>query len=1014
MAISRAPHLPAIFGREREVARGTRLVEEALAGQGSLLLISGEAGIGKTALAAALGARATARGATVQIGRCYDLTETPPYGPWAELFAQLPAHDSLPLPTVVSRGAPPPHGATSPAALFAEVLDYLAMVAATQPRVLVLDDLHWADPASLDLLHALARQLAPLPIVLIATYRDDELHAGHPLAQLLPALVRESQAARLDLRRLDAEAIGPLVAARYALSPADRDDLVRYLHDRTDGNPLFIGEMLRTLEDEAVLRRVDEGWIFRDVSRVRVPALLRHVIERRMERLGDAARSVLALAALIGQDVPLPLWRAVAAMKEEQLLLVVERAVAARVLEESATGIDVRFTHALIRQALYEGITPPRRRIWHRQVAEWLADAPAPDPDVIGYHFRQAGDARAADWLIRAGERAQHSFLWQAAIERFEAAALLMEGDAQRARARGWLLVRLAWLRRFSHPQEGIIALDDAVRIAHVAQDDALAAFASFYRGIVRYHRGELRQGVTEMIGGMDALDALADAAHPYGAVPPDILAYAGDPRGTLVGFLAGAGQYREALRVGERTTASALPGVEVSHGVGIAAAALGQPGVAAEAFARARREYQALGQYLSAGESAMDQLRWFTLPYHADQRVAREELAREAEEAWARARGALDGLPPRLARLSLLFLDGTWGEARTIATTARAIGIFRNMARSVLGPLARAQGDVELAWAVVHEDLPAGPESVPGDTYFPTALILLRLAAQLALDSGDHPTAHRWLDAHDRWIAWSGSVVGRAEGLLGWAAYYRETGNTPRATEVATAALTQATAPHQPLALLAAHRLRGGLAHDAGDTPTAIAHLDTALALAEACAAPFERAQTLVAYALTQGDADAMATLLAAEEIARTLGARPLLWQAYLQSGHRAYLRHRYADAERAYLSAQTIIAELAGQQENPHAGSRFHDTVMASIPQAYRLQAGKAGHGGLTAREREVVARIAGGSSNREIADALFIAEKTVEMHVSNSLSKLSFRSRAQLAAWAVARDADTPPSS
>jgi DNA-binding CsgD family transcriptional regulator len=1004
MAVSRASPLPMMVGRERELARGARLVDDALAGRGALLLISGEAGIGKTALAEAISRAAAVRGAAVRIGRCYDLTETPPYGPWIELLAQFPAEEGMPpLPAVVTRRVAA-HGASSRAALFAAVRAWLAAAASRQPLVLVLDDLHWADGASLDLMHVLARQIAPLPILLIATYRDDELLPGHPLAPLLPALVRESGAARLDLRRLDHDAVRALVAARYAFGEGERTRLVAYLRDRTDGNPLFIGEMLRTLEEEAVLAYRASTWTLGDLGGVRVPALLRHVIDRRIERLGEAARDLLALAAVIGQEVPLALWCAAAGTDERGLLPVVEQAIAARLLEAAgASSGDLRFTHALIRQALYEATTPPQRRISHRQVGELLAATPAPDPDAVGYHFRQAGDRRAAAWLIRAGERAQQAYAWQAAIERFEVAASLMEQNEPDARARGWLLIRLAWLRRFSHPQKGMASLDGAARIAVTAHDDALAAYAAFYRGIVHYHRGDIRRGLAEMVGEMAALDALAAMDDRMATVPADILAYAGDPRGTLVGFLAGTGQYTEAIRTGERTARGAVPGAEVSHGLGIAYAGLGRPDTAAAAFARAREGYQALGQALSAGEGALDELRWLAIPFFADRPTERAQLAIEAEDAWTRAQGALDELPPRLARLPALLLDGDWQEARRIAMVARSTGIYRNLARSVLGPLARAQGESDLAWAVIHEDLPAGPASAPGDTYFPTALILLRLAASLALDGAEYPLARAWLEAHDRWIDASGAVVGRAEGALGWAAYHRATGETDRAYAAATTALAQATAPRQPLALLAAHRMLGVLDADAGRVAEASVNLDMAVALAERCAAPYERALSLAALATVQDGRAAETTLLTAQEIARTLGARPLLWQTHRALGDHYHRRNRYADAERAYLAAQRIIADLAAGQSDRAARGRFLDASMASIPPVYRSRGRKTPPGSLTTREHEVVAQIAQGKSNREIAEALFIAEKTVEMHVSNSLGKLGFHSRSQLAVWA-----------
>ena len=243
---------PQLVGREREVALLRERFAAALAGRGSLVLIGGEAGIGKTALAEALCEEARTRGALVLVGRCYDLAETPPYGPWIEAFEQLPAGDgrsSLPAP--LGRGDP----AASQAALFARVRAVLAALARERPLVLLLDDLHWADPVSLDLLRTVARTLESGPILLLVTYRSDELTRRHPLAQLLPALVREAHAARLDLRPLDDAAVRSLVEARYGPS-ADAGRLVAYLRAHAEGRPFYLGELLRALEEEGLLRRV--------------------------------------------------------------------------------------------------------------------------------------------------------------------------------------------------------------------------------------------------------------------------------------------------------------------------------------------------------------------------------------------------------------------------------------------------------------------------------------------------------------------------------------------------------------------------------------------------------------------------------------------------------------------------------------------------------------------------------------------------------------------------------------
>jgi predicted ATPase len=338
---------------------------------------------------------------------------------------------------------------TNQAAIFATVREVFASSTAggQSPLVVLLDDLQWADPASLDLLRFIGREIAALPILLIATYRTDELTAEHHLALLLPALVREAHAARLTLRPLEDDAVRVLVHARYALPEGEARRLVAYLQERAEGNPFFIGELTRALEDAGALRATERGWLLENIAGVRVPLLVRQVIAGRLARLEEEARESLAVAAVIGQEVPYGLWATVSGADEATLLAVVERGRMAHTLDEMPDTMGVRFVHALIRMTLYEDIAPSRRREWHRAAGEALAALPTPDPDAVAYHFRQAGDKRAALWLIRAGERAQRSYAWLTAAERFEAVAALPNAPRGDATTHAWLLLRLAWLR---------------------------------------------------------------------------------------------------------------------------------------------------------------------------------------------------------------------------------------------------------------------------------------------------------------------------------------------------------------------------------------------------------------------------------------------------------------------------------------------------------------------------------------------------------------------------------------
>jgi hypothetical protein len=904
LGIAPAPPVPVpqehLAGRDREQGLLREKLADAQAGQGRLVLIGGEAGVGKTALAKAARREAAARGFTPLEGRCFDLAETPPYGPFIDLFARYRPAPADPAPPEAFARRGTVGAVPSQAALFVQVQDFLAALAARRPLVLLLDDLHWADPASLDLLRVLARSVADWPLLLLVTYRSDELTRRHPLAKLLPQLAREVSAARLDLGGLDEAAVRALVDARYALPEPDAARLTAYAHGRAEGNALFVGELLRALEERGALAREADGWRLGDLGGGILPTLLRQVIEGRVARLGEAAQRLLGIAAVIGHDVPLDVWAAAGEAEEETLLDLAERAEEAHLLASAPDGLGVRFVHALIREALYAGVPALRRRRLHRWAGEALAATASPDPDAVADHLRRAGDERAAEWLVRAGERAQLANAWYTAADRYAAAlALLAEGEAT-AGERGWLRYRLGRMRRYTDPPQALGSVEEAWRLAEGAGDRALAATALCDLGVMRLHAGEVAQGLGELAAGVEALEALTPEEHDRinRRAALSVAADVSARRGTLVCMLAYVGRYDEALAMGARflaATPAPTPGggrggsayADARQGQGLALATLGRPEEARAACALARGAYRTVEHFLLQGFTAAFELRLAQLAYRPEELAERERLAQEGERALARARDAgITEPPPSYARLPLLVLEGSWAEARDAALViARARPVFAQFATSLLGPLARAQGDPALAWAQVRAALPDGPAAAPGAALHFQALVFQRLAAQLALDDGDLPVARSWLAAHDRWLASSGAVLGRAEGQLGWAAYHRASGDLAAARDHATRARADATAPRQPLTLLAAHRFLGELATTEEAHADAQAHLAEALALAGACAAPYERALILLAHTqlhLATGDHPQAATALAeARAILEPLEAHPALARA-------------------------------------------------------------------------------------------------------------------------------------
>ncbi|HEU5329156.1 MAG TPA: AAA family ATPase, partial [Thermomicrobiales bacterium] len=708
------PVAPPLVGREREQATLRAALARALTGHGSLVLISGEAGIGKTALAETLCQEATNQGARVLVGRCYDLSETPPYGPWREALACLSRGKDEPAPPDLTGG-----GASSQAALFTQVHDYLAALAQRQPLILLLDDLHWADPASLDLLRSLARDLAALPMLLLVTYRSDELTRRHPLYALLPLLVREAHAQRLDLHALDEVGLHALVAGRYTLPPTEAARLVTYLAGRAEGNPFFAGELLRTLEEARVLSRGDETWELNNLGAIGVPPLLRQVIDGRVDRLGEAARDALTAAAVIGQTVPIVVWLTVAETDEATLLTAVEQATEARLLVETPDGAGVCFAHALVREALYEGTLALRRRALHRRVAEALLALPAPDPDAVAYHFQQAGDPRAGEWLVAAGERARRAYAWFTAAERFEAALTLLEARGAPELERGWLLYRLAVVRRYTDPHRGIAYLDEAIQLGERGGEPGLVAYARFTRGMLRCFIGDTEHGVPELAAGTDAVEALPPAEQARATA---LLAGLDDPpnalRGTLVLWLASTCSYREARQMGEALLAR-VPTYQPIRGAGgssfadnsfgllTAYAVLGQPDAARQAFTRARALYQAVDHFWLLGNLTYSALLLVTLPYAADSLSERQQLAAEVEQSYRRASGAaLAAFPAGIAWLKLLVLEGRWSEARALVDAAAGTESER-WTLALPAWLAREQGNPALAWQLLRDWLP-------------------------------------------------------------------------------------------------------------------------------------------------------------------------------------------------------------------------------------------------------------------------------------------------------------------
>ncbi len=446
-------------GRREELDALKASFENALSGQGSLVMLVGEPGIGKTRLAEEFAVYARLRGAQVLAGRSYEGAVELPYFPFAEALRQyVRARPEPELRRELGAGAPevadlvseirrrlpdvppspPLQGEAERLRLFDSVTSFLQSAAAASPLVLHLDDLHWADKPSLLLLRYLARNLAGVRLLVLGTYRDVELDRTHPLAELLPALRHDTAFRRILLRGLPENEVLAFVTALADDAPdedtrARRTVFAKALHEETEGNPFFLGEVIAHLVESGKLTWEEGRWTSRvtSVSELGIPEGVREVVGRRLSAMSPVCNELLTVASAMPAGFTWEVVRKLCSADEVALLDALDEAVAARLLRERKDERQPRyeFTHALIRQTLYEELSAPRRVLLHRRIGERLeaihgaASAPLVE---LAYHFFQAapgGDvAKAVRYAMSAGERAASLAAYEEAAGHFDRA----------------------------------------------------------------------------------------------------------------------------------------------------------------------------------------------------------------------------------------------------------------------------------------------------------------------------------------------------------------------------------------------------------------------------------------------------------------------------------------------------------------------------------------------------------------------------------------------------------------
>jgi DNA-binding CsgD family transcriptional regulator len=964
-------HSP-LEGREEEIKLLRQRLGHARMGAGSVVFVSGEAGIGKTSLLTHLTSIARDEGFEVLLGNCYELSAAPPYGPWLELADRYDPREELPPRPTFIDDEEAFDELRNQEALFRASHEFLEEISIHDPLLVIIEDVHWADQASLDLIRYVSRHLDQQRIVLVVSFRDDEVIRGHPLFRLLPSLIRESHAERIDLRPLNEQSLQNLVARYSGLSSREQRELLDYLLERTEGNPLYVSEQLRTLELEGVIRAGDRGWKMGDLEDTSVPILIRQIVERRISGLAESTQRALEMAAVIGHQVSIDLWEEL--VGSEIVELAAEECLTAQLIGEMPGLGQIAFRHALVRAAIYDGISLLRRRNLHRLVAETYLKRPVIDTDVIAYHLLRGGDPRAAEWLIKAGEQAERRHADREAFDRYDQALEVLERGTSDDALIATTMLKAARTVLVFDPRRSNEYLAEARRRAFACGEDTIAAQALISMGVNLCNLGDVQQGLKDLGDGVEEIKRAPEATRHVALTMSR--RGAGNPlhwsNGVLALFLAVFGRYREAIETAvhyhefnwrEVSTEEILnhpsnnvPGFEA---LGVALSMLGEPEASRAAFHVANYIIEPENPYRLL--TANLELIATHFPYFTDDLTYRGKLVSIIEGSGDSSTGFIDDHNSTWGYEHYLLYAGKWQQLNYLIGTKSAPTLFDYWTVSLVARarLAMYQGRYDDTRDLIMQAARNGPQTDPEqNVHFAVPGELQRIAAELAIRTGDLDDARLWLQSHDSWLKYSGASFGLAQGLLLKAHLRLVEGDEAGALALTEDSIKYASTPRQPLALIAAHRYASKIRAGNGDFARAEKDLAISMSLADSCALPYERALGLL--------------IMAETELAK----------------------RNHSVARAALIEAQQTFDQLEAIPgiERARSLSRRIGPVMDGLPSH------------LSRRELDVLRLIALGMTDREIAEKLYISPHTVMRHVSHILAKLGVDSRTAAAAHAV----------
>jgi DNA-binding CsgD family transcriptional regulator len=925
-------------GRASELGELSAAMARAADGAPGVVLLGGEAGIGKSRLLSELEARAQRDGVRVLRGQCVSLEEAAiPLLPVADVLRDLSGDDQL-LAGRISH---------------ALVRDRLERAAASSPVLVALEDVQWADRSTLDLVGFLARRLRDERILLVATYRSDEVGLQRFLADVGSAAI----VSRIELTGLTRPEMREQVAGILGADPAR--DLVDEVFARSEGNPFFAEELMAA------------------GGRGTLSPTLRDTLLARIGTLDAGAQAVVRVAAAGGREVHHRLLEAAAGLPEPALSEGLRAAVSHHVLQARDDGFA--FRHALLQEVAYAELLPGERARLHAAFAAALEARPdlaggnaATVAAEIAHHWLLAGDRpRALAASVRAGSEAERiGALAEAARHHRRALELwdlVPESDRPADTDRATLLARAANAPAWTgHPAEAVRLVDAAIALVDPAAEPVRAALLHERRGNLLWQLNRSEDGTRDLERAVALIPEeppSAERARALGGLGR-VLMLGGEPARSRVQCEAAVAVARAVGARAEEADALATLGDDLSR-LGNRAAGL-----------RCLRQARALAA--ETGES--EPLSRIAVPL-SDQLRRDGQLEEAVEVALAGAREACRaGLDTRegfceMNAAEAAYELGDWGlvDRLTREVLAREpTGVTLAFAHHVAGSLARARGELEAAEAHLAAQRAAIGPAGPPDFYDIDA------EAELALAQGRPDVAS---DAARQ------GVRATAEDAL-------------RGTVMAALGV-RAEADRAELA-----RARRDLAAEKGARGRAREFRDLAAERATAAEHPALALLVAAEHARAEGDADPAAW----EAAARLWEGRPARYVA-------AYARWRQAEAalagrdraqaaralRAAHATAASLGAALLRAEVEALALRGRIGLPAAPKPAAQEPTAAAAADLGLTAREREVLGQLALGRTNRQIADELFISIKTAVVHVSHILRKLGAANRSEAAAIA-----------